>query len=95
MSWTYDPKTRKSLDGLDWVSDQASALYLTSDEIIEKIISFDRQTEMGLAGGIVLLHLGSERKDDPFHPKLGQLIDKLREKGYEVGSVGSLLAKGG
>jgi peptidoglycan/xylan/chitin deacetylase (PgdA/CDA1 family) len=95
VSWTYDPKTRKSLDGLDWVSDQASALYLTSEEIIEKIISFDSQTEMGLAGGIVLLHLGSERKDDPFHPKLGQLIDKLREKGYEVGSVGSLLAKGG
>ncbi len=95
VSWTYDPKTRKSLDGLDWVSDQASALYLTSDEIIEKIISFDSQTEIGLAGGIVLLHLGSERKDDPFHPKLGQLIDKLREKGYEVGSVGSLLAKGG
>ena len=95
VSWTYDPKTRKSLDGLDWVSDQDSALYLTSEEIVNKIISFDSQTEMGLAGGIVLLHLGSERKDDPFYPRLGQLIDKLREKGYEVGSVSSLLAKGG
>ncbi len=95
VSWTYDPKTRKSLDGLDWVSDQGSALYLSSDEIVDKIISFDSQTEMGLAGGIVLLHLGSERKSDPFHPKLGQLIDKLREKGYKIGSVGALLEKGG
>ncbi|MDT8395810.1 MAG: polysaccharide deacetylase family protein [bacterium] len=95
VSWTYDPKTRKNLDGLDWVSDRGSALYLSSGDIVDKILSFDSQTEMGLGGGIVLLHLGSERKADPFYPRLGQLIDKLREKGYEVGSVGALLEKGG
>jgi peptidoglycan/xylan/chitin deacetylase (PgdA/CDA1 family) len=94
VSWTYDPKTRKSLDGLDWVSDRDSALYLSSDQIINKILSFD-ETEIGLAGGIVLLHLGSERSTDPFYPKLGRLLDRLQEKGYKVGSVGDLLEKGG
>ena len=94
ISWTYDPKTRKSLDGLDWVSDRNSSLYLTSDQIVEKILSFDSETDMGLAGGIVLLHLGSERESDPFHPKLGELIDRLQEKGYKVGSVSELLEKG-
>jgi peptidoglycan/xylan/chitin deacetylase (PgdA/CDA1 family) len=95
VSWTYDPKTRKSLDGLDWVSDRGSALYLSSSQIVNKILSFDNETEMGLAGGIVLLHLGSERSSDPFHPKLGHLLDRLQEKGYKVGSVGELLESGG
>ncbi|UCG37734.1 MAG: polysaccharide deacetylase family protein [bacterium] len=95
VSWTYDPKTRKSLDGLDWVSDRDSAFYLSSDQIVEKILSFDRETELGLAGGIVLLHLGSERKSDHFYPKLGQLIDRLQEKGYRIGSVSQILESGG
>jgi peptidoglycan/xylan/chitin deacetylase (PgdA/CDA1 family) len=94
VSWTYDPKTRKSLDSLDWVSDRDSALYLSSDQIVEKIISFDSDTEMGLAGGIVLLHLGSERDSDPFHPRLGELIDKLQEKGYKIGSITQMLETG-
>ena len=91
VSWTYDPKTRKSLDGLDWVSDRASALYLTSNQIVRKILSFDRETDTGLAGGIVLLHLGSERKVDPFYPKLGDLIDQIEQRGYKLGMVSKLL----
>ena len=94
VSWTYDPKTRKSLDGLDWVSDRDSALYLSSDQIIQKIISFDSETEMGLAGGIVLLHLGTERDSDPFYPRLGELIDRLQKKGYKVGSITQMLNTG-
>ena len=94
VSWTYDPKTRKSLDGLDWVSDPDSSLYLSSDQIVQKIISFDSETDLGLAGGIVLLHLGSERDSDPFHPRLGELIDRLQEKGYKVGSVSQMLKTG-
>ena len=95
VSWTYDPETRKSLDSLDWVSDRTSALYLTSDQIIEKIISFDTETDLGLSGGIVLFHLGSERSQDRFYPKLGVLIDRIQEKGYKVGPVSRLLETGG
>jgi peptidoglycan/xylan/chitin deacetylase (PgdA/CDA1 family) len=94
VSWTYDPKTRKSLDSLDWVSDRNSSLYLSSEEIVQKIISFDSDTEIGLAGGIVLMHLGSERDSDPFHSRLGELIDQLQEKGYKVGSVSQMLETG-
>jgi peptidoglycan/xylan/chitin deacetylase (PgdA/CDA1 family) len=95
VSWTYDPKTRKSLDGLDWVSDRGSALYLSSNQIVNKILSFDKETELGLSGGIVLLHLGSERKEDQFYHKLGKLIDGLEEKGYVVGSVSSVIGDAG
>ncbi len=95
VSWTFDPKTRKSLDGLDWVSDTDSALYLTSDQIVRKILSFDRETDMGLAGGIVLLHLGSERKIDPFYPKLDTLIEQLEKRGYKLGMVSNLFERKG
>ncbi len=95
VSWTFDPKTRKSLDTLDWVADRDSALYLTSDQIIEKILSFETETDMGLGGGIVLLHLGTERVHDPFYLKLGVLIDRLQEKGYRIEPVGQLLQAGG
>jgi len=95
VSWTFDPETRKSLDSLDWVSDRTSALYLTSDQIIEKIISFDTETDLGLSGGIVLFHLGSERSQDHFYPKLEVLIDRIQERGYRIGPVSRLLEAGG
>lgn len=91
VSWTFDPKTRRNLDGLDWVSDRSSNLYLTSAQIVEKIMSFDVKTDKGLGGGIVLLHLGTERIKDPFHLKLGQLIDEIQDKGYEIGSVSEMM----
>ncbi len=94
VSWTYDPKTRTSLDTLDWVTDRKSRLYLSSSQIISKIMSFDSNTEKGLGGGIILLHLGSERVDDPFYPNLASLLDQLEGKGYSVGSVSSLLGGG-
>ncbi len=95
VSWTYDPETRLSLDTLDWVADRDSGLYLSSDQIVEKILSFDRKTEQGLGGGIILLHLGSERIEDPFFPNLAGLLDELEGRGYSVGSVSSLLSDGG
>lgn len=94
VSWTYDPKTRMSLDTLDWVADRESGLYLSSSQIIRKIISFDSKTKKGLGGGIILLHLGSERVDDPFYPNLARLLDEIEERGYSVGSVSSLLGGG-
>ncbi|MEE8319574.1 MAG: polysaccharide deacetylase family protein [bacterium] len=94
VSWTYDPDTRMSLDTLDWVADKDSGLYLSSEQIVDKILSFDRKTEQGLKGGIILLHLGSERIEDPFFPNLASLLDELEGRGYSVGSVSSLLSGG-
>ena len=91
VSWTYDSKTHQSLDGLDWVSDRSSALYLSSEQIVDKILSFDQGTKSGLGGGILLFHLGSERKVDPFYPRIGELLDQLRDRGYKVVSVGSMI----
>ncbi|HDL53247.1 MAG TPA: hypothetical protein ENH32_04670 [Proteobacteria bacterium] len=91
VSWTYDSKTHQSLDGLDWVTDKSSALYLSSKQIVHKILSFDQGTNSGLGGGILLFHLGSERKTDPFYPRIGELLDQLKDRGYKVGSIGSMI----
>lgn len=94
VSWTIDPKTRQSLDALDWVSDTDSTLYLSSDEIVKKLLAFDASTSSGMDGGIMLMHLGSEREDQ-LYAKLGRLIDEIQERGYEIGPVTRLLGDGG
>jgi len=75
-----------TLDCLDWVSDPSSRLYLTSEQIKEKILGFP-----DLDGAIVLMHLGSERPYDPVYRKLPEIIDELRRRGYEFTPVSTLL----
>lgn len=82
--WTSD--RRGSLDCLDWVSDPSSKLYLTSEEIKERILGFP-----DLDGAVILMHLGSERPYDPVYKKLPEIIDRLRSRGYEFVTVSKLL----
>jgi peptidoglycan/xylan/chitin deacetylase (PgdA/CDA1 family) len=93
ISWTVDRKTRQSLDALDWVADTDSTLYLSSGEIVRKLLAFDTATESGMGGGIMLMHLGSERTDQ-LHAKLGQLIDLIQERGYKLSTVSELIEEG-
>lgn len=75
-----------NLDCLDWVNDPSSKLYLTSEEIKQKILRFP-----DLDGAIILMHLGSERPYDPVYKKLPEIIDELRSRGYEFAPVSELL----
>jgi peptidoglycan/xylan/chitin deacetylase (PgdA/CDA1 family) len=92
VGWTYDPRTRLSLDTLDWVSNEDSKLYRSSDQMVKKIFEFGDKTGLGLAGGIVLLHLGNERRTDPIFP-LARLIDELAAKGFTPVPVSDLLGQ--
>lgn len=90
ISWTTDRKKRQSLDSLDWVADKDSTFYLTAEEIKQKIINFDRDGS-GVNGGIVLLHLGSERQTEKAHEKLEEIIDTLSSQGYRFVKVSQML----
>lgn len=93
VNWTRDNETRESLDSLDWVSDTSSKLYLSQNEIKNKILKFDKKKE-GLKGGIVLMHLGTNRdKKDKAVNILGSMIDYLTNKGYKFTKVTSLMKK--
>jgi peptidoglycan/xylan/chitin deacetylase (PgdA/CDA1 family) len=63
----------------------------TSQRILEDILAYEKKDPHGLNGFILLLHLGSGRKD-PFHTKLGPLCDELGKRGYEFVRIDELLS---
>ncbi len=55
-------------------------------------IAYEQRDPHGLNGFILLLHLGSGRRD-PMHSRLGALIDALHARGYRFVRVDELLAR--
>ena len=90
IGWTTARERKESLDTLDWVNDTSSKLYRTSSEIKNRILNFGRGGS-GLSGGIVLMHLGSGRKDERASTRLGEIIDTLMARGYSFVRVSKLL----
>lgn len=92
VGWTTDHKRKETLDTLDWVSDEESEFYHSAEEIKERILNFDKDGS-GVKGGIVLMHLGTERKDNHAYTKLPDIIDNLEAHGYRFVKVSELLNK--
>lgn len=90
IGWTSWGDLRHSLDVLDWVSDPESPLYESGARMLERILSL--ASSPTFQGGIVLMHLGLERKGDSLQDHLGELIQKLKEKGVPLYTIGELLA---
>ena len=88
IGWTLGKG--ENLDTHDWVTDSTQALYQTPEEVMEKILNFGNGAPDGLSGGIVLMHLDTQRKDNQVHHILPALIDSLRERGYELVTVSDL-----
>lgn len=89
VGWTRnDNGGPHTLDSLDWVAECSSSKYLTSQQIISRILSFGIGGT-GLNGGIVLMHLSTSRKDQGV-TRLAELIDSLREHGYSLVTVTEL-----
>ncbi|MCL2219997.1 MAG: polysaccharide deacetylase family protein [Chitinispirillia bacterium] len=96
IGWRQGGSWSRNLDTNDWVPTPASPAYKTPQEVYDKITHIASQPG-GLNGGIILMHLGTERKqrDQQVHIILGRLIDTLREMGYEPLTVSNLLQKSG
>jgi endoglucanase len=66
--------------------------YRTSDEIYESIMNYEKQSEHGLNGFILLTHIGSDnRRSDKFYTRLDSLIKELKSKGYAFQRIDDLL----
>ncbi len=83
VSWTHG--TGESLDSLDWVSDEASPRYRSSRRVIDRLLAAARP------GGIILMHLGSERKGDPVGREVPRLLDGLAAEGYRFATATEFL----
>ncbi len=68
--------------------------FVSSRKIYDDILAYERRERHGLNGCLLLLHLGSERKD-PFHPLLGPLCEELTRRGYELVRIDQLLTGSG
>ncbi len=92
VEWTMGKDWYNTMDTLDWVADTTSPAYRTADEIVDKILNFGNGSDYGANGCIILMHLGSLRNSDFPHKRLPEIIDGLRERGYELVKVSELLA---
>jgi peptidoglycan/xylan/chitin deacetylase (PgdA/CDA1 family) len=63
--------------------------FIASKAIYDDILAFERREPGGLKGFLLLLHLGSGRKD-PFHTRFAPLCDELTRRGYRFVRVDSL-----
>jgi len=85
VGWTGG---RAGLDGLDWVSDPDSRAYRSSRGVVERL------TANAENGGVILLHLGSDRTD-PVAPRIPELLDGLTSRGFRLTRVSEMLDRVG
>jgi peptidoglycan/xylan/chitin deacetylase (PgdA/CDA1 family) len=64
--------------------------FVSSQKILADIFAYEQKDPHGLNGFLLLLHLGSGRKD-PFHTQLPALCDRLKQRGYALVRVDELL----
>lgn len=83
ISWSPGCDTR------DWVSDEESSLYRTSNEIYEYLLKLESRGR--LKGAVILFHLHSDRDHDMPYKMLPKLIDSLRKRGYKLVTISQLL----
>jgi peptidoglycan/xylan/chitin deacetylase (PgdA/CDA1 family) len=80
----------QGFDTFDWVEDNESPIYKSSQEILEGIVEKD-SGDRRLNGAIVLMHLGSTRSEDPVYQIIPNLINELHSRGYAVVPISNLL----
>ena len=76
-----------SLDCLDWVADPKLKNYCSAEEVRDRILGYGERVN----GGIVLMHLGTNRTQDRVHERMGEIIERLQERGYRLVKVSELL----
>lgn len=76
------------LDTMDWVPSPGEPMFRTPQQILAHILAQEAKRSGGVDGGIVLMHLGSERKEDLRADRiLPDLIARLRAKSYRFATV--------
>ena len=89
VGWTRG--RRSNLDALDWVSDPDSPIYYDPQALTRRLMKFGEANGTTLNGGIVLMHLGSDREAaQRLDRALPELIGGLRAQGLRLVSVSAM-----
>jgi peptidoglycan/xylan/chitin deacetylase (PgdA/CDA1 family) len=73
----------------DWAPEGHKS-FVPSRKIIDDILAYEKKDPHGLNGFLLLLHVGSERKDKTFL-LLDKLVRELQARGYGFVTVDELL----
>jgi peptidoglycan/xylan/chitin deacetylase (PgdA/CDA1 family) len=95
VGWTTGRGWNGTMDTMDWVADRSSSVYHSADEIVEKILRLARGDGEAASGAVILMHLGTNRKDDFPHRKLPDIIQGLEAEGYKLCTVTEMMADAG
>lgn len=83
VSWTHG--AGENLDALDWVADSASPQYRSARGVIDRLLA------RAQPGGIVLMHLGTDRTDDAVFARVPELLDSLASRGFRFATAGEYI----
>ncbi len=76
--------TPGSYSNADWTYPELGNPYLSSEEILRRVLRYEEEDPNGMNGFILLTHIGADpRRPDPFHERLDELITELENRGYE------------
>ena len=97
VGWRQGKTWMQTLDTNDWIPNEDTPGYRSPQEVLHKIMTMAETKPYGLNGGIILMHLGTDRtgREQQVHLILGTLIDTLRHKGYEPVTVSELIRQSG
>jgi len=89
IGWTNSKD--QSLDSMDWIADSSFPAYRTTEQITMQILEFGKGSPLEANGGIILMHLGTERKDKFAEKFLPLIIDGYNKKGYRFVTIGYMI----
>lgn len=89
IGWTQGRD--RTMDSMDWVADTTSAIYKSSHDVLDNLLHFGDSTKVKANGSIILMHLDTQRHNDPVHRIIPAFIDSMRTRGYEFVTVSQIL----
>ena len=97
IGWRQGKTWRQGLDSNDWVPDEETPGFHTPEQVVDKILALASDPAGGINGGIILMHLGTLRKDAnmQMYRMLGKLIDDLKAMGYTFVTTSEMLKESG
>ena len=85
----FTPGTRSNAD---YTYPEMGNKYLSSDVIMNSILTYEIKSANGLNGFILLIHIGTDpRRTDKFYKHLPELIKELKKRGYQFERIDELL----
>jgi peptidoglycan/xylan/chitin deacetylase (PgdA/CDA1 family) len=85
----FTPGTRSNAD---YTYPEMGNKYVGSEAVMNSILTYEVKSTNGLNGFILLVHIGTDpRRTDKFYKRLPELIDELKDRGYQFVRIDEML----